>query len=852
MVEPPCRRRTAPAILRSAFLLALLVVGPAACAAATPLCDVANRQLDGAQLNLATATFASAAQQGEGDCAQSGLAAAEERYKDAYVAVARGLAAETARDTNAATAAYQAALTFDVDNGAAREALTRLQQPVPVFREPDAVPPRPTEPRSGLVVALSITAVGLLCLLIGLLIWAVWRWRGQSADRRREESSARDRLTTILGELKGVDAHVVTSKSELVESLTTVAQACRRDQTQQENTSREVLAAIASARSDLEQARVHLATSAKGHAIGLERHMDDLTGLLARSAMGQGWPTLSQFVRAEADRIDHGSEGHGNDVDEDDNYEDDNYEDEELESVNVDVLLFSVACDVDGQAYRLALRRTAYVELHDRVEASVEELWISEDHPSQASVARAVRALSPVGILLILGRAVAAVPGMALATHGVIAETASMAAESDDQIELLLVFRGQVCDLTAEPWLDAAAISAAPTSLGQVARELIMGMIADLQLRPDDSGRVAASRVPRLALSSDLCDARTRLEQQELWTRIEGARLAFAEPTDTAADELWSRWERYTADGAAIRVDTGAGPAPEPAPDAIAAVLIGVEGGQVGEHNNQINLFRYRLEPTIDLHAVFGGSEVRSALARFAVSRGDPAELESAIDAIRAVRTDVHTDWARGERRIDSLPSASRGVVSWLMGTVVLCDCRGIQVGNHLRQYNTFTFVLAPTLDAHKLFIDHPDLVETIVDYACGGYGRTDQTMQDRLAEAVCGSADIELERASGSSQHPYGSTVRDEVGQSVGRDIRQSDVLDLVAGISDVTVRAVQSARGRAEAEAREAERAEAAARAEAGHDEAARDVESSELTSYFEIPELDVDEPDEDYPEL
>jgi hypothetical protein len=776
----------------------LLIVGPSACAVSTPRCDEGNRLLDAAQLSRATETFALAAQHGEGDCAETGLAAAADRYKDAHVAVARGRAAESARDANTAAVAYQAALTFDVENAAAREALARLQQPVPLLREPDSVQPTPlAEPRSSFVVPLLFTTVGLLCVLIALLCWAVWRWRNQSADRNLSDDAIGKPL--VLREVQGVDSLAV-------------AEAPRRDDA---GTSREILSVVTATRSDVDK----LTASADRYATELEWQVDNLAALLAESAGSEGdatSPTLRQFVHPDADRL-RADDGTGQ---------------ERLDEVMVDVLLYSTA-NGDG-TNRLVLRRTAYVEPDEGPEAAVEELWISAEHPSQASLARAVRALHPVGALLVLGRPCPAVPGMALATGSAIAATASVTAALDARIELLLLLRGQVRDLPAEPWLAAAELSAAATSVGRVARGLILGVISDLRLRPDESSQDSDTDVPRQALSGDLDDARTRLGQQELWERIEGGRLTLAWtqawPANTTPEEVWSRWERQTSDGAVIRGDDVAMHADGdamPALDSIAAIFIGVDGGQVGEHNKQVNLFRYRLEPTIDLRTVLERAQVRSALAEFAVSRGDPAAREEAIKAIQSMRTSVRTDWGRGDGRVDSLQGAAHGSVSTLAGTVVLCDCRGIQVGNHLRQYNTFAFVLAPTLDVHKLFAEHPDVVETIVDYACGGDGLTHRTVQDRLAEAVQGSAGMVLERTRGSAQHDFGGMVRNDVGQSVGRDIRQSDVVDLVALVSDTTVRAVDSARIRAAAARDEAARMEAAARAEEAHDAAWPDME-------------------------
>jgi hypothetical protein len=84
---------------------------------------------------------------------------------------------------------------------------------------------------------------------------------------------------------------------------------------------------------------------------------------------------------------------------------------------------------------------------------------------------------------------------------------------------------------------------------------------------------------------------------------------------------------------------------------------------------------------------------------------------------------------------------------------------------------------------------------------------------------------------------------VHNDVGQSVGRDIRQSDVLDLVALVSDTTVRAVDSARIRAAAARDEAAHMEVAARAEEAHNAARRDMEFrvEEQKPDMDVPSLD-----------
>jgi hypothetical protein len=519
---------------------------------------------------------------------------------------------------------------------------------------------------------------------------------------------------------------------------------------------------------------------------------------------------------------------------------DDGNEVSALDVVHIDVVFYSVVVrDSDGRAERLVLRRTVFVELDDDTEAWVEELWISGVHRSLRSTVRAVRAIAAVGTHLVLGEPFANVPGMEPLSSTTMPELAAVVATPGVRVDLLVALRGHIRDLTGERTLINAEFSSSATFVGRVARELVLSAITALQLRHDGAGSseeteagpaVPAAAVAREALTIDLGDAEVRLKQQEFWQRIDGGRLEVVQQSDPMADatseSVWLHWERRTAEGAALRVGSEIKAALDPTGDAVVAVFIGIDGGQVGDHNEQFNLFRYRLEPTIDLRTVLGHEPVQEALGRFAASQGDPSEREAVIEAIRSTRTGGRTDWHHGERRVDPLTAPQSGSIDWLRGTVVICDCRGIQVGNHLRQYNTFSSVLAPTIDASELFRENADLIETIVDYACGGDGLTHRTVQDRLAEAVCESADTALARPADLARHPYGSTVRDDVGQMVGRDIRQHDVLELAARVPGAAVQAVERVRSRAEAAAREAAAREAAAREAADREAADREA--------------------------
>jgi hypothetical protein len=297
VVDGRRRRCTSLTILRRVLVLVLLIVGLSACAKVTPLCDEAGSLVAAGQLSRGTEQYALARQQGEGDCAEAGLSAAGSRYVDAHVAVERGRSAEDTRDVEAATTAYRDAVTLDADNVAAREALARLKQPVPVLRAPVPAPPTPpaAQPQAGLVMALAIAAVGLLCVVAGLLAWAVWRWRRQSATRQRDAAAARERLDEVLGEVQVVKTQLATARVELTRA-TAAGEALQRDLDQHRKAIGDVLDAVTSARTDLGQVRDDVATSADRRATELEQHLDDVIDFLTDLVSDDGQPAHDRFV----------------------------------------------------------------------------------------------------------------------------------------------------------------------------------------------------------------------------------------------------------------------------------------------------------------------------------------------------------------------------------------------------------------------------------------------------------------------------------------------------------------------------------------------------------------------------
>ena len=276
------------------LLLIAVTTALSGCGVATPLCDEAAALADSGQLSQAAEKYAEASQHGEGDCADKGLSAAAARYTDAYVNIARGRKAEDAHDLNAATAAYQAALAFDADNAAARDGLTRLNQPVPIFRasrQPPAATVPPAAPADFLGRAFSIAATVLLCTILILLAWLMRQWR-------------REPLATAHQVLMAVDA----AQSDLDTSAAKRSDALHRD-LQNENrkglteAQTRLLDAIKTVQSDLARARVEIEKSEKSAEQrweSLRYHLDQIIDFVGDMRRTEGQEITYRFARPES------------------------------------------------------------------------------------------------------------------------------------------------------------------------------------------------------------------------------------------------------------------------------------------------------------------------------------------------------------------------------------------------------------------------------------------------------------------------------------------------------------------------------------------------------------------------
>jgi tetratricopeptide (TPR) repeat protein len=126
-------RRSGSRTAAAATVLTALIV--AGCSSPTPLCEKADGLAKQAKLAAAADAYAEAKRRGDGTCADDGLDAVSAQRAKAFAAVARGRAAEKARDLAGARTEYRTALATDSGNGDAATGLLR------VTRRPTALGP---------------------------------------------------------------------------------------------------------------------------------------------------------------------------------------------------------------------------------------------------------------------------------------------------------------------------------------------------------------------------------------------------------------------------------------------------------------------------------------------------------------------------------------------------------------------------------------------------------------------------------------------------------------------------------------------------------------------------------------
>jgi hypothetical protein len=192
-----------------------------------------------------------------------------------------------------------------------------------------------------------------------------------------------------------------------------------------------------------------------------------------------------------------------------------------------------------------------------------------------------------------------------------------------------------------------------------------------------------------------------------------------------------------------------------------------VRGLQIGEHNLQLNSYRYEIKPApINFREVFDKPPVRLALQRLAQN---PANKHLKHAADRALRGEQprRLDWAlRGISRIKQTTSAaavklvsheSRSSTRGIFSLFFVSNSSGVDVGDNMRQENYFHYVVTANVEAANLLASDPDLRSVIIARAQSN--ASGDTSDRKLIPAM----EESLRRASLAAQSDLdrGATVR-------------------------------------------------------------------------------------------
>lgn len=488
----------------------------------------------------------------------------------------------------------------------------------------------------------------------------------------------------------------------------------------------------------------------------------------------------------------------------------------------VDVVLYAILeRGPAGRSERLVLRRAVFVDQPDGTEVAVEQLWTTSAYRSAMDALAVVRRLDAVAERLLLGRPVEMLPDWQPIGPNDVEELVDTVRRSGADVERLVGYRGAVRAVQDGGRLVRAdVVSSTGGILTRPAHLIVTNALRDLLPMSDGSAGPTDEPEPaddqeRLsaagALLVDLDDARVAFAQRDRWEEITHGRLVTVDPhdrklsgVDGVEEPVYTRWQRVTADGVALTAGAGR----DPERDSVVVTLIGVDGAQVGDHNLQVNRFRCQVDPQIDLRALWHDRSVQTALAEFAASRGDPEKRQAAVDALCEAGERGHTTWTPAEEHRVRL-GGDGSVHTRLAGTVVLSDCRGVQIGDHVRQYNTFTSTISPDVKTGELLREHPEVVESIVDFACQTDATGRRDVERALNAAVCGDASGPLLREPGSGTLPWATFRRtDEIALSIGAHNRVQDDLDVTAAISRSITRALDAEQRSVDAQRRLIER--------------------------------------------
>ncbi|MFF8633591.1 hypothetical protein ACF052_05205 [Streptomyces pilosus] len=157
-----------------------------------------------------------------------------------------------------------------------------------------------------------------------------------------------------------------------------------------------------------------------------------------------------------------------------------------------------------------------------------------------------------------------------------------------------------------------------------------------------------------------------------------------------------------------------------PAPPSPALLVLACRGVQIGDDNEQFNMYTYKLQgPVVDFAKVLGRKAVRDALNRLIM---DPENDELRTKAAEALCAGKWT--LRKKELLDLGPLGRRSPHSdvthdlkAMQGFITVRDCQGIHTGNICYQRNDFVYVCRrATVNASSLLKSHPEVASSLID----------------------------------------------------------------------------------------------------------------------------------------
>ncbi|MDG4810987.1 hypothetical protein O7634_29870 [Micromonospora sp. WMMD1120] len=178
--------------------------------------------------------------------------------------------------------------------------------------------------------------------------------------------------------------------------------------------------------------------------------------------------------------------------------------------------------------------------------------------------------------------------------------------------------------------------------------------------------------------------------------------------------------------------------------DAWVVELRDVRGAQIGNHNRQINRFVvHRPDRAIDFRDVLDRENVQRAIRRLSEQRDDRGLRDDLVAALRGATG----GWV-AEKPL-ALTARVREPGFW-ESLLFVDDVRGVQVGDHGTQRNTFRYTVMDEPRAAALLRESPGLARALADCLCPRDGRGDVNAVTRTLDTHLRSLPVEVDRHRG------------------------------------------------------------------------------------------------------